>query len=122
MAKAKKPVRIPPLSPEEALKLQKIVERASIDFTGVFDELESALGMLMLGRLVGWRVLVLIHSKSTLRKYEKILDINVREFFEPEGPLTHKSASYVFLQKLGSFWKGVSGDVKVENRRELTKG
>ncbi len=121
MAKAKKPVRIPPLSSEQALKLQKIVERASTNFTGVFDELESALGMLMLGRLFGWRVLVLIHSKSTLRKYEKILDINVREFFEPEGPLSHKSASYVFLQKLGSFWKGVSGDLKVENRRELTK-
>jgi len=121
MAKVKKPVRIPPLSPEEALKYLQIVEQATARFTGVFDELESALGMLMLGRLVGWRVLVLIHSKSTLRKYEKILDINVREFFEPEGPLTHKSASYEFLQKLGAFWKGVSGDIKVENRRELTK-
>ena len=122
MAKAKKPVHIPALSAEQALEYQKIVEQATVRFTGIFDELESALGMLMLGRLVGWRVLVLIHSKSTLRKYENILDINVREFFEPEGPLTHKSVSYVFLRKLGSFWKGVSGDVKVENRRELTKG
>ena len=60
MSKPKKSVRIPPLSPEQAVELQKIVERASTDFVGTFDTLEGAIGMLMIGRLVGWKVLVLI--------------------------------------------------------------
>lgn len=55
MTKPKKSVRIPPISAEEALALQKIVEEASRKFDGPFDELENALGMLMLGRLVGWK-------------------------------------------------------------------
>jgi hypothetical protein len=119
MTKPKKRVRIPPLSAEEALKLQKIVDEASRKFTGQFDELENAVGMLMLGRLVGWKLLVLIHNKRSIRKYEEILGIDIRIAFPEEGPLIEKSPAYAFIKKLGNFWKAVSGDEKVENRRAL---
>ena len=119
MAKPKKPVRIPPISPENALRLQKIVEEATRKFDGQFDELENALGMLMMGRLVGWKLLVLIHNKRSIRKYEDILGIKIREEFDEEGPLTHKSVAYELIKKIGNFWKAVSGDEKVENRRGL---
>ena len=119
MTKPKKPVRIPPISAEDALKLQKIVEEATRTFDGQFDELENALGMLMIGRLVGWKLLVLIHNKRSIRKYEGILGINIREEFPEEGPLTHKSAAYELIKKVGNFWKAVSGDDKVDNRRTL---
>lgn len=122
MSKAKRPrPHIPQLSPEETQKLIKLVEDASYEFRGNFDELEAALGMLMVGRLIGWRVLVLIHNKRTIRKYEEILGIKIREFFPETGPLTYKSLGYKLTQNLGNFWKAVSGEFKVENRRELTK-
>jgi hypothetical protein len=60
--------------------------------------------------------------KRTIRKYEEILGISVRGFFPEEGPLTHKSVAYKLLKKAKQFWKGVSGDVRVENRRKLAKG
>lgn len=118
MAAKRKP-RIPPLSDEEAQKYIKIVDRAAIEFHGLADELETAIGMLMIGRLYGWRVLVLFHSKKTIRKYEEILGINVREMFDEVGPLTDMSTGYAIVQKLGNFWKAVSGDIKVERRREI---
>ena len=61
----------------------------------------------------------MIHNKRTTRKYEEILGINIREEFDEEGPLAHKSHAYMLAKKLGQYWKAVSGDLKVENRREL---
>ena len=71
---------------DRAADLAKIFNSALDRFHGQFDELEKAIGMLMMGDYVGWKVLVLIHSKSTLKKYEEILGIEVRQFFKDEGP------------------------------------
>lgn len=113
--------KVEPLSNDEAQKLLKHVQDAIYNFKGPFDELESALGMLMMGPLVGWKVLVLIHNKRTIRKYEEILGIKVREAFPEEGPYTYKSLGYEWVQKIQNFWKAVSGEVQVEGRRELSQ-
>jgi hypothetical protein len=119
MSDSKKPkVTIPPLSAEEAQSLVKKVEEVSTNYKGLFDELENAIGMLMIGRLVGWKVLVLIHNKRTIKKYEEILGINIREYFPAEGPLIGKSVGYEIVQKIGNFWKAVSGDLKDDDLRE----
>lgn len=117
---SRKPIAVPHLSPDDAGALLKHVDDISRDFKGQFDELEAALGMLLLGRLVGWKVLALIHNKRTIRKYEEILGISIREAFPEEGPLSHKSVAYEVVKKLGQYWKGVSGDIRVENRRQLS--
>ncbi len=110
---------VPPPTDEQAQALLKRVEDRIYLFVGNFDELESAIGMLFIGPLVGWRVLALIHNKRTIRNYEKILDIKIREVFPEEGPLYYKSVGYEIVQKLQKFWKGVSGEIPIENRREL---
>ena len=107
-------------STDEAAELEKIERDAIARFKGQLDELESALGMLRMGHHFGWRVLVLIHSKRTLRKYEEILGIQVREFFDEEGPSHDRSVGYVLAKKIGNFWKVVSGDIKVDHRREMS--
>ena len=122
MPRPRKTPAIPPVSPEEAQALVRKLDEAIVDFTGDFDELESAIGMLMVGRLVGWKVLVLIHNKRTIRKYEEILGINIREVLPEEGPFAYKSFAYEAVHKLGNFWKAVSGEVKIEQRRELGSG
>lgn len=106
--------------PERAEQLALIVNDALDRFSGQFDELEKAIGMLMLGDYVGWKVLVLVHNKRTVRKYEEILNVNVREFFPEEGPAAMRSIGYEVALKLGNFWKAVSGDIPIENRRELS--
>ncbi len=76
------------------------------------DELESALGMYMIGFHFGWKVLYVIHSKKTIRKYEEILGISVREVFDEFGPDADRTNAYVLIQKVSSFWKLVSGEEK----------
>lgn len=110
---------IPPLSSEQALQYVAIIDKAAENFRGQADELENAIGMMMIGRLFGWKVLVIVHNKRTIRKYEEILGIKVREIFPEEGPLAYKSLGYKIARTVSNFWKAVSGDIKIDNRREI---
>ena len=73
------------LTPEQEAEIQAISSRAIADFEGQLDDLERAIGLLHMGHHFGWRTLVLIPSKRTIRKYESILGIVVRVFFPAEG-------------------------------------
>lgn len=111
--------RLAQLTPEQKLHLQEIEDKAIINFNGMIDELESALGMLRIGHHVGWRVLYLVHSKKTIRKYEEILEIKVRDLFLEEGPSAQRSIGLALAKKASNFWKVVSGEIKIDNRREI---
>jgi hypothetical protein len=112
-----------PYNRERVEQLHEIERQAFAKFTGIFDELEAALGMLHLGDHLGWKPLVLIHNKRTIRKYEEILGITIREFFPEEGPSAHRSIGYTIAKKIGNFWKAVSGEIKNDElkaqRREV---
>jgi predicted regulator of amino acid metabolism with ACT domain len=107
------------LTVAQAAELERIERDAVADFRGIFDDLEKAIGMLRIGHHLGWKVLVLIHNKRTIKKYEKILNIKIRDIFPEEGPSADRSIGYKVAQKLGNFWKAVSGDIKIEQRRDI---
>lgn len=88
-------------------------------FSGSLEELEKAIGMLMVGYHFGWKVLLLVHSKRTIKKYESILDIDIKEFFPAEGNSARRSMGLDLAKQIGNFWQVVSGDIKVENRRDI---
>lgn len=103
------------MTDEEKLR---IVEIASANFRGLCTDLERAIGMLMIGDAYGWRVLTLVHERRTLRKYEEILGIKVREVFPERGPLARKSIGLKLTDKLDNFWKVVKGEA---SRKDVTK-
>jgi hypothetical protein len=119
VAKSTRKINIPPVPPDAAAALSQRLDEIARKYAGSFDELESAMGMMTLGRLFGWKILILIHNKRTIKKYEEILGIKVREEFPEEGPLFYKSVAYDFIKKIDEFWKGVSGDIKIPERRTL---
>lgn len=104
-------------------ELHDIQRQAIANFHGTFDELEAALGVLHLGDHLGWKPIVLIHNKRTIRKYEEILGISFRDFFPEEGPSVDRSVGYMIAKKIGNFWKAVSGEIKDDdlkaNRRSI---
>lgn len=104
---------------QQLKRLDEIEQLAIAKYMGDLGELESALGMLRLGHQYGWRVMVLIHSKSTIRKYEQILGIDIREEFPERGPAAHRSAGLRVTDAVGNFWKAVSGDIKIPKKREI---
>ncbi|MEO7621553.1 MAG: hypothetical protein ABIS30_00685 [Gallionella sp.] len=111
--------KMPSRTLEREAELIRIEREAFASFQGQFDDLELALGILRTGDYLGWRPLVLIHNKRTIRKVEDILGINFREFFPPEGSSANRSQGYKLAKQLTNFWKAVSGDTKIDNRREI---
>ena len=118
--KAANLLAMPARSIDRESELIRIEREAIAGFRGGLDDLEAAIGMLRMGDYMGWRVLVLIHNKRTIRKYEDILGIKVREFFPPEGSQSHRSIGYKLAKQVSNFWRVVSGDIKIENRREIS--
>jgi hypothetical protein len=111
--------RLAQLTPEQKAQLQEIEDNAIRTFKGMLDDLESALGMLRIGHHVGWKVLYMAHSKKTVRKYEEILNIRIRDIFPEKGPSADRSLGLALAEKYSNFWKVVSGEIKITNRREI---
>lgn len=104
--------KTPPPTEEQAIERYAFMDKA-IRQTGLqLDELESALGMYMVGFHFGWKVLYVVHSKKTIRKYEEILGISVRDVFDEFGPDADRTNAYKISQAVSSFWKLVSGEEK----------
>lgn len=90
--------------------IEHIDERIK-EFHGQLNELESAIGAYFVGRKMGWKVLMLIHDRITLKKYEKILGMHFKEDLPDVGPWAHKSYAWLAVQKIKSFWKAVKGEI-----------
>ena len=121
-------LKMPKVPPEERLakltdaeqhQIQKIIENSIRNLHGDITEFESALGMLLLGHHVGWKVLYLVHSKKTIRKYEELLNVKIRDIFPERGPSSSRSVGLAFADRYPNFWKVVSGDIKIPDRRTI---
>lgn len=95
---------------EQVLERFALMDKAIRQTDVQLDELESALGMYMIGFHFGWKVLHVIHSKKTIAKYEAILGIKVRDAFPEYGPDADRTNAYKIIQSVSNFWKLVSGD------------
>lgn len=107
------------LSDEEKVAAFDKAADAVARFSGSMEELEKAIGMMMVGYHFGWKVLLLVHSKRTIRKYEKILGIEIKELFPAEGESAKRSKGLGLAKQIGNFWQVVSGDIKVDHRRDI---
>jgi hypothetical protein len=112
-------LRAPRKSKDEKLAKLTSQQRGDLDrieldaiarYTGDLTQLESALGMLRMGYHFGWKVLYIVHSKRTIRKYEEVLGIKVRELFPAEGPSSYRNNGYRLIEAASNFWKVISGD------------
>lgn len=102
-------------TPKEARERYEFIDsviRRLPPYSYGIDEIESAIGMYALAHHVGWKVLYLVHSKKTIRKYEDILGIKLSEVFEEFGPDAHRTNAYRIIKAVSNFWKLVSGDEK----------
>jgi hypothetical protein len=92
--------------------LVALVDRAVDEFQGNLTELGSAIGMLMLARRYGWKVMMLTHSPGTIRKYLHMLGIkSLREVAPELGDLAQRSNAWRLVEGTSNFWKVVRGQI-----------
>ncbi len=106
------------LTPEQEDQLREIEREAIAGHSGDLTQLEAALGMLRMGHHVGWKVLYIIHSKKTVRTYEEMLGIKIRDVFPESGPSSYRSIGFNLAQRYSNFWKVAGGDIKIPRRQD----
>ena len=87
------------------------VDKVTKAFQGNINELEQAIGVWVVGRQFGWKVMLLVHDRKTLAKYEKMLGIDFRKELPEIGEYAHKSVAWKAFQKFTNFWKAVKGEI-----------
>ena len=92
-------------------QLVDLIDESIMKFHGNSEELENAIGALMVGRKTGWRVLFLIHSPKSIKKYEAILGVEFRGIMPEEGPKAKDSVAWKIAKKVTNFWKLVKGEI-----------
>ena len=74
-----------------------------------------------MGHHMGWKVLYLLHSKTTIRKYEEILGIKIRDLFPEEGPSAYRSRGLRIAKAASNFWKVISGEAAEAKQMDRTE-
>jgi len=92
-------------------ELVALLDERVREYKGDITELERAIGALFVGRQMGWKILLLVHDRKTIKRYEETLDLEFKEPNMPEvGKYAYKSVAWAAVQKVASFWKAVKGE------------
>ncbi|SDG73295.1 hypothetical protein [Propionivibrio dicarboxylicus] len=121
MERKEPPDRVHRLTADQETRLRYIENEAVTSFQGDLTQLEAALGMMRMGFHFGWKVLYIIHSKKTVRNYEEILNIRIREEFPEVGPSSYRSVGLNLALRYSNFWKVVGGTIKIPRRRDVSE-
>ena len=98
-------------------ELVELIASSFNRFEGTADSWESAVGMMFLGKYMGWKIVHLVHSQATVKKYEKILGIDVKTDFEPSTDASQRSVAWKAIEGFSNFWKAVKGETDIPNAR-----
>ncbi|MEH6542466.1 MAG: hypothetical protein V7721_00860 [Porticoccaceae bacterium] len=98
------------------------ITKAIDGYRGQAPTLESALGAVLIGHRYGWRVLKVIHSPATYKKYEKILGVKFQDICPERGPKASRSMGLKIADRLNSFWAVATGKKKIPNKAMLDDG
>lgn len=79
------------------------------DYKGDGTKLINAVGALVVGWYVGWRVLSLVLSEPTFFKYQKTLGYKFKDILPERSVYTSKSYTLRVVDKLQNFWRVVKG-------------
>ena len=99
-----------------------LIDKAIERFVGQSNDLEGAIGALMVGRRFGWKPLFLMHDKKKIKKYEEILKVDFRKILEEVGDKAPKSVAWAAMEKITNFWKAVTGNIPNVRSNEIATG
>lgn len=101
-------------------ELMKKIDEVSGNFTGQLDDLYTAVGMIVVGRLYGWRVIRLTTQRSTWAKAVKLFG-DPKELMRERGKYAGKSFGLAAVDKLDAYWDVVKGivSVPISERRKI---
>ncbi len=90
-------------------ELMELFDRVAGEFHGQSDDLTQMIGMVVLGRLYGWRVARLVTPSKVWARSVKILGCDPKALMPERGKYAYKSLALSVADRLGGYWDMVRG-------------
>lgn len=88
----------------------------SIEYHGDLTLLADSIGALNLGRIYGWKVLRIIYSPMTYRKYESALNLEFNKVLPEVTNYSKRSYGFKLVEGVNKYWQAVSGQFKLDSK------
>ena len=101
-------------------EIQDLIVSTCEDYVGPMSDLYRAVGMLVVGRLFGWRVIRFAVTKPTWVTSCRIVG-DLKGLMPERGRLAKKSVGMMMLDTVEDYWRVVRGQLKmtIAKRNEL---
>lgn len=101
-------------------ELMKKIDEVSGEFVGQLDDLYTVVGMIVVGRLFGWRVIRLTTTRVMWAKAVKLFG-DPKQLMREREKYSVKSLGLATVDKLDAYWDVVKGVVSlpISERREI---
>jgi hypothetical protein len=101
---------------------EKIVQTAS-EYHGFINEFYEAVGMVVVGKLFGWRVMRLVSSRRCWIEATKIFG-DPKKMMPERGKFAYRSVGLGIVDKMGGYWDVISGrgnrdDLSISDRKTM---
>ncbi|MGV1046889.1 hypothetical protein [Limnohabitans sp.] len=100
-------------------ELNAYIENLMQTYKGDLTLLADSLGALNLGKRYGWRVLRIIYSPMTYRKYQKALGLEFNAVVPEVTPLSERSVGYKIASKIKDYWAAVRREYGIDAKERV---
>jgi hypothetical protein len=91
-------------------ELMQKIEKAVSEYKGDISYLNEAVGMIVVGRLMGWEHQRLVTPRATWYFALKLFgDVKSPDFMPRRGRLAYKSCALQLIDRVGDYWGVVTG-------------
>ena len=102
-------------------ELVELIDSGIHKFYGDTRTLSNAIGYLMIGRQIGWKPVLLMYDRKSIKNYEGILGFDSKDVMPEIGEFARKSVAWKAVQKVTNFWKAVKGEIQGIRSTEIGK-
>ena len=110
----------PRIDPALLAEIIPKLEHSYATYHGDGTVLESAWGAIFMSLIYGWKVVYLMHSQATIRKYQDITGLVFREIAPESTSLSRKSMAFKVVQAGTNFWRVIRGQEPGIKTTQLT--
>ena len=89
-------------------EFNELIEQKCGEFVGQIDDLYAAVGMLVVGRLYGWRVMRLVSVKRHWTVATRLFG-DPKKLMREKGRFYNKSIGCEIVDKAGDYWSFIKG-------------
>lgn len=98
-------------------EIKQMIFDASQNYHGQMDDLYQAVGMLVVGRFYGWRVMRIAGTRSNWKTASRIFG-DLKTLMEEREEFADRSLGLKMADELGRYWEIIRGQEKIPDAQK----